>query len=388
MPAAASWRCSRPTGETCRRTGGHRLRPHQRRSCSTTTPGPSSSRRTVGAAGPRGRRRAALGAAAPASRSAPHRRRGPDVLPRVDATPAGRTGRARQAAPPPPGSRPRSPAAPDAPPRPGRRRPAVAAGLPTRSRRRYRADEWVGARGRTRRRQARPVAGGAAAPAAARRLTVLDAVEHAGPADWLPAVQQALVRRDSVVITHVDALDARGAAGAGRAAAGGRPGAAGLRTAWVAVTTGPGRPDRTRPGARFFPVTVAVPPLRLHVEDLPALVPFLLARLAPGGHLVCSPEACAAHALPLAGQRRAAGGGAAATCAAPAGRRDPARGPAAGAAPVKPPGAQPPGVDGARRHRAQPRRHPRQQGQAARALGMSRATIYRKIHEYGIVAPG
>ena len=25
--------------------------------------------------------------------------------------------------------------------------------------------------------------------------------------------------------------------------------------------------------------------------------------------------------------------------------------------------------------------------EAARALGMSRATIYRKIHEYGIVAP-
>ena len=30
----------------------------------------------------------------------------------------------------------------------------------------------------------------------------------------------------------------------------------------------------------------------------------------------------------------------------------------------------------------------RQQGAAARSLGMSRATIYRKIHEYGIVAPG
>ena len=26
-------------------------------------------------------------------------------------------------------------------------------------------------------------------------------------------------------------------------------------------------------------------------------------------------------------------------------------------------------------------------GDAARALGMSRATIYRKIHEYGIVSP-
>jgi transcriptional regulator of acetoin/glycerol metabolism len=26
--------------------------------------------------------------------------------------------------------------------------------------------------------------------------------------------------------------------------------------------------------------------------------------------------------------------------------------------------------------------------QAARSLGMSRATIYRRIHEFGIVAPG
>jgi transcriptional regulator with AAA-type ATPase domain len=40
-----------------------------------------------------------------------------------------------------------------------------------------------------------------------------------------------------------------------------------------------------------FPWTVAVPPLRHHVEDVAELVPHLLSRLGHGGTVTCSPEA-------------------------------------------------------------------------------------------------
>ena len=40
-----------------------------------------------------------------------------------------------------------------------------------------------------------------------------------------------------------------------------------------------------------FPRSIEVPPLRHHVEDVAELVPHLLARLSPGGTMRCSPEA-------------------------------------------------------------------------------------------------
>ena len=42
---------------------------------------------------------------------------------------------------------------------------------------------------------------------------------------------------------------------------------------------------------RFFPKTVELPPLRHHIEDLHDLVPFLLAKLNQRARLTCSPEA-------------------------------------------------------------------------------------------------
>jgi hypothetical protein len=75
-----------------------------------------------------------------------------------------------------------------------------------------------------------------------------------------------------------------------RPAAGGGPG---VRTAvWVAVTLSERHDDRELADLlRFFPSTVELPPLRYHVEDVQALVPFFLSRLVTGGRLVCSPEA-------------------------------------------------------------------------------------------------
>jgi sigma-54 dependent transcriptional regulator, acetoin dehydrogenase operon transcriptional activator AcoR len=160
---------------------------------------------------------------------------------------------------------------------------------------------------------------------------------------------------------------------------------------WVAATLTPGgatEPDLTAL-LTLFPLTVDVPPLRHHIEDLRELVPFFLARLSRGGDLTCSPEAMQQlsrsswpgntaelyQVLKHVVQHR---------------RRMGAIVPA----------------DLPADHRAISRRQLTQlesmerdaiiqsladnngnKGKAARSLGMSRATIYRKIHDYGIQTP-
>jgi sigma-54 dependent transcriptional regulator, acetoin dehydrogenase operon transcriptional activator AcoR len=62
---------------------------------------------------------------------------------------------------------------------------------------------------------------------------------------------------------------------------------------WVVATTGPVDEE---PGPELgavlacFPTTVDVPPLRRHVDDLTDLIPHLLGRLGRGSALTCSPE--------------------------------------------------------------------------------------------------
>ena len=156
----------------------------------------------------------------------------------------------------------------------------------------------------------------------------------------------------------------------------------------MAVTLCPGgapRADLTRL-LRFFPHTVEVPPLRHHVEDLHELVPFFLARLSQHGRLTCSPEALKLllrHSWPgnteqlwqvlrQVVQIRRAGA-------------------------IKPKDL-PPECWTVSRRLLNPLEsmerdaivaslldHDGNKARAAEALGMSRATIYRKIHEYGIV---
>ena len=61
---------------------------------------------------------------------------------------------------------------------------------------------------------------------------------------------------------------------------------------WVVVTTGKQRGDRDGDLTALltlFPRTVEVPPLRHHVEDVAELVPHLLTRLTRGGNLSVSP---------------------------------------------------------------------------------------------------
>jgi transcriptional regulator of acetoin/glycerol metabolism len=126
----------------------------------------------------------------------------------------------------------------------------------------------------------------------ARRLTVLDAARAAGDrAAWTAALRAALADGATVVVIHVDTLataDLRALSATlqdvRRLPAAERP--------QVVLTRLPGAAS----GAvarllSLFPTTVSVPPLRLRLEDLGALVPFLLAKLGPGGHVSCSAAA-------------------------------------------------------------------------------------------------
>jgi transcriptional regulator of acetoin/glycerol metabolism len=217
-------------------------------------------------------------------------------------------------------------------------------------------------------------------------FAVIDAAA-AGERTWLADTQRELVDgAGAVVIQHVDKLsnsrlralsqlleDARAAAS----------------PPWVAVTVS----QRHDAGEladllRFFPSTVELPPLRYHVDDVQTLVPFFLSRLVSGGRLVCSPEAMQLltrsswpgnteqlwQVLRHIVQHRRSG--------------------------VILPADLPPECRTVSRRLLSPLEAMERDAivrslmdwdgnkiKAAGSLGMSRATIYRKIHEYGIVAP-
>jgi sigma-54 dependent transcriptional regulator, acetoin dehydrogenase operon transcriptional activator AcoR len=63
---------------------------------------------------------------------------------------------------------------------------------------------------------------------------------------------------------------------------------------WVVATRGQQLPDYDGDLARLlrcFPRSLQIPPLRYHIEDLRELVPFMISRLTKGGSLSCSAEA-------------------------------------------------------------------------------------------------
>jgi sigma-54 dependent transcriptional regulator, acetoin dehydrogenase operon transcriptional activator AcoR len=220
------------------------------------------------------------------------------------------------------------------------------------------------------------------------RFHVIDAA-RAGDQDWLTSVRTELsAETGSLVIQHVDLLSARRlhvlSAELQRTVA-----ARKHRSLWVAVTLGqdvPG-PDLAQL-LRFFPCTVELPPLRHHVEDLHEFVPFLLGKLNPPGRLVCSAEAMQLllrynwpgnseqllQVLRRVIQHRRTG--------------------------VIKPKDLPPECRTVSRRLLSPLESMERDAivsslldfngnkvKAAESLGMSRATIYRKIHEYGIVIP-
>jgi transcriptional regulator of acetoin/glycerol metabolism len=206
--------------------------------------------------------------------------------------------------------------------------------------------------------------------------------------DWLTKARDELLNgAGMLVIRHVDALNAKQVHALASALQEARAAEGELR---VAVTLNRKRAsaDLTRL-LRFFPGTVELPPLRHHIEDLHELVPFFLAKLSHEGRLTCSPEAMQLllrhnwpgnteqlwQVLKQVVQRRRAG--------------------------LIMPKDLPPECWTVSRRLLSPlesierdaivqslQDHEGNKVRAAEALGMSRATIYRKIHEYGIVMEG
>jgi sigma-54 dependent transcriptional regulator, acetoin dehydrogenase operon transcriptional activator AcoR len=154
---------------------------------------------------------------------------------------------------------------------------------------------------------------------------------------------------------------------------------------WVAVTLTTDAEDLA-PLLALFPRTVQIPPLRRHVEDLSELVPLLLSRLT--GQLTCSPAAMHLlmraswpgnvpqlyQVLKYVAQRRRVG--AIQPADLPAEYRAVARRPLNRLESME---------RDAIVHSLEDTEG--NKIKAARLLGMSRATLYRKIHEYGIVTP-
>ena len=217
---------------------------------------------------------------------------------------------------------------------------------------------------------------------------VLDAAD-AGDHDWMArALGELLEGEGSLVIRHVDRLSTlrlqalwialEQALAAGR-----------QQVLWVAVTLSQGPAVGDLAGLlKFFPGAVELPPLRHHIEDLHELVPFFLARLNPDDPPACSPEAM--HLLLRSNWpgnteqlwqvlRRVARHRRTGTIH---------------------PGDLPPECWSVSRRLLSPLEsierdaivqtlldHHGNKSKGAGSLGMSRATIYRKIHEYGIITP-
>jgi transcriptional regulator of acetoin/glycerol metabolism len=227
---------------------------------------------------------------------------------------------------------------------------------------------------------------------------VLDAAEPAEPAEpadpagFLDRVRQELAEDNdgTLVLRHIDRLPPASAQALAvllhqQRRTAGQTG----RRRWVVATHRPLDHDDNLAGLlRNFPGSVEVPPLRHHIEDVRELVPYLLAKLTSAGALTCSPAAMRLltratwpgntaqlrQVLRKVVQRRRSG--------------------------VIEPGDLPPECRSVARRVLNPLESMERdaivgslldaqgnKNEAARALGVSRATIYRKIREYGIELP-
>jgi sigma-54 dependent transcriptional regulator, acetoin dehydrogenase operon transcriptional activator AcoR len=220
------------------------------------------------------------------------------------------------------------------------------------------------------------------------RFHVLDAADAADQ-DWQATARRELLDGDGcLVIRHVDRLSPRRLHALSAALQETRT-AGRADTLRVAVTLGNGKARGDLAELlRHFPQTVELPPLRHHIEDLHDLVPFLLAKLSQRARLTCSSEAMQIllrsswpgnteqlwQVLRRIAQHRRTGTIRSADL--------------------------PPECWTVSRRLLSPLESMERDAivqslldsggnkvKAAASLGMSRATIYRKIHEYGIVTP-
>jgi sigma-54 dependent transcriptional regulator, acetoin dehydrogenase operon transcriptional activator AcoR len=125
----------------------------------------------------------------------------------------------------------------------------------------------------------------------AARLRVL-AAEDAGPDRAADVAEELASSNGSLVLTDVDRIPAAQLATLSELLEPHRE--SGAERPWVVATVGPSAGEPSPELADLlscFPRTVVVPPLRHHVEDVAELVPHLLARLVHGAGLTMSPEA-------------------------------------------------------------------------------------------------
>jgi DNA-binding NtrC family response regulator len=219
-------------------------------------------------------------------------------------------------------------------------------------------------------------------------LHVLDAADATGQ-EWLVSARRELLdRQGTLVIRHVDRLNDRQlralTAALHEALTAGQQDS--LRVVVTLSQTAAG--EALAELLRFFPSTVELPPLRHHIEDMQELVPLFLAKLGQQGRLTCSPEAMQLllrsnwpgnteqlwQVMRRVVQHRRSGS-------------------------IRP-NDLPPECWTVSRRLLSPLESMERDAivqslldyegnkvKAAESLGMSRATIYRKIHEYGIVTP-
>lgn len=218
---------------------------------------------------------------------------------------------------------------------------------------------------------------------------VMDAADCVNINAWAQVIRQELEAGEGVlVLRHIDQLDRsqlRTLADVLAESLEAIPDTAPLP--WTAVTVhslaDPG--EELARVLSYFPRSLSVPPLRHHIDDIPELVPFLLAKLTRGGDLTCSSAATQLlmrntwprnvtqlqHVLSSMAQRQRSG--------------------------MIKSSDLPPECRTVSRRVLTPLESMERDAivrslmdtatdkkQAAQALGMSRATIYRKIREYGI----
>jgi transcriptional regulator of acetoin/glycerol metabolism len=219
-----------------------------------------------------------------------------------------------------------------------------------------------------------------------RRLAVLDAADADLAPEFLDRARTELDSGADLIISHVHRLTAEARDGLAELLQAVRDNAV-SQDPWVALTVQTGEVDDELAAQllRFFPRTVVVPPLRHHLEDIPALVRHLLNRAGVSGLILSGPAMNQLMRLPWAGNvthlRSVLG--------------DVSRKRRSGV--VEPEELPAECRATTRRHLTKMESlerdavadalaaHDGDKAAAAAALGMSRATIYRKIRDYGIV---
>ena len=116
--------------------------------------------------------------------------------------------------------------------------------------------------------------------------TLIDFAEQdRNGSEWLERLRRSLWDgAGTLVLRHIDSLPTENRPGLGRELAGASAGA----TPWVVATTTSAREQIGQDLLRHFPSSVTVPPLRHHIDDLDELVPFLLLRLSKATRLMCA----------------------------------------------------------------------------------------------------